>query len=66
LGKNIMAQPNILQVIKSVLSAFIGIQSKENRELDFSEGKLSHYIIVGIIAAVLFVVTLIFVVSLIL
>ena len=58
-----MAQPTILQVIKSVLSAFIGVQSKENRELDFTEGKVSHYIIVGAIITILFIATLIFVVS---
>jgi hypothetical protein len=58
-----MAQASILQVLKSVLSAFVGIKSKENRELDFAEGKTSHYIIAGVTIAVLFVVTIIFVVS---
>lgn len=58
-----MAQPGILHVLKSVLAAFVGIQSKENRELDFSQGKVSHYIIVGIVMVVLFIMTLVFVVS---
>jgi hypothetical protein len=58
-----MAQPSILQVLKSVLSAFVGIQSKENRELDFSQGKFSHYVIVGVIVTVLFIATLVFAVS---
>jgi uncharacterized membrane protein len=58
-----MAQPSIFQVLKSVLAAFIGIQSKENRELDFSQGKVSHYIIVGLIVTVLFIATIVFVVS---
>lgn len=58
-----MAQPTILQVLKSVLAAFIGVQSKENRELDFTEGKVSHYIVVGAIVTVLFIAMLIFVVS---
>lgn len=58
-----MAQPGILQVLKSVLAAFVGIQSKENRELDFSEGKVSHYIIAGIVMVVLFIMTIVFVVS---
>ena len=61
-----MAQPTLIQVIKSVLSAFIGVQNSKNRAVDFQEGKLSHYIIVGIIAALLFIATLVFVVSLIL
>lgn len=60
-----MTQPTILQVIKSVLAAFIGIQSKENRELDFTEGKVSHYIVIGVIVTVLFIATLVFVVSMI-
>lgn len=60
-----MAQPSIFQVIKSVLAAFAGIQSKENRELDFKEGKMSHYIAVGAVVTILFIVTLIFVVSMI-
>ena len=60
-----MAQPSILQVIKSVLSAFVGIQSKENRELDFTQGKTIHYILVGLVVTVLFIATLVFVVSMI-
>jgi hypothetical protein len=58
-----MATSNILQVIKSVLAAFIGIQSKENRELDFTEGKASHYLVVGLVLTVLFIFTLVFIVS---
>jgi hypothetical protein len=58
-----MAQPSILQVLKSVLSAFIGIQSRENREQDFTQGKVSHYIVIGLIVTVLFIVTLVFLVS---
>jgi hypothetical protein len=59
-----MAKPTLLQVIKSVLSAFIGVQSRKNRQLDFSEGSIKDYIIVGLIVTVLFIFTLIFVVSL--
>lgn len=58
-----MAQPGILQVLKSVLAAFVGIQNKENRELDFSQGKVSHYIIVGVAVVILFIMTIVFVVS---
>lgn len=60
-----MAQPTIFHVLKSVLAAFVGIQSEENRALDFTEGKVSHYIIIGAIVTVLFIVTLIFLVSMI-
>lgn len=55
-----------LSIIKSVGSAFIGVQSNKNRERDFAEGKPSHFIIVGIIAVIIFIGTLITVVSLVL
>ena len=58
-----MANPSILHVIKSVFAAFIGIQSKENRELDFTKGKISHYVGVGIAMTILFIVLLVFIVS---
>jgi uncharacterized membrane protein YidH (DUF202 family) len=58
-----MAQPTILQVFKSVLAALVGIQSKENRELDFTQGKASHYIVVGLIVVGLFIATLVLIVS---
>ncbi|VAW79912.1 hypothetical protein MNBD_GAMMA12-2682 [hydrothermal vent metagenome] len=51
-------------VIKSVLSAMLGVQSAKNRERDFTQGKAHHYIIIGIIATLLFIFTLVFVVSL--
>lgn len=58
-----MSKPSILQVIKSVAAAGIGVQSNKNREADFQHGSLSSYIVVGIIATVLFIMTLIFVVK---
>lgn len=60
-----MPKPRITEVIKSVLSAFIGVQSDDNRQKDFAQGSLSTYIIVGIIFTVLFVLGLIFLVSII-
>ena len=58
-----MSKPTITQVIKSVLSAFIGVQSDGNRQKDFEQGSLSTYIIVGVIFTVLFVMGLIYLVS---
>ena len=55
---------NIKQTIKSVLAAFLGVQSNKNRQTDFSEGKLSHFIFVGIIAVAVFIGILIMIVSL--
>ena len=58
-----MSKPTITQVFKSVLAAFVGVQSEENRKKDFEHGSLSTYIIGGIIFTVLFVVAIIFLVS---
>ncbi len=58
-----MSKPNLLQVIKSVIAAGIGVQSNKNRELDFEHGSLISYIIVGLIATVVFILVLAFIVS---
>lgn len=58
-----MSKPGLLHVIKSVIAAGIGVQSNKNREIDFEHGSLSNYIIVGFIATVLFILTLVFIVS---
>ncbi len=58
-----MSKPTITQVFKSVLAAFVGVQSEENRKKDFEHGSLSTYIIGGIIFTVLFVVAIVFLVS---
>lgn len=57
---------SIKETFKSVAAAFFGVQSNKNREKDFSQGKLSHFIIVGIISVVLFIAVLILIVSLVL
>lgn len=58
-----MSKPNIVQVIKSVLSAAIGVQSGDNRERDFTQGSFTSYVIAGIVFTILFVLGLIFLVS---
>jgi hypothetical protein len=58
-----MSKPTITQVVKSVLAAFIGVQSETNRKKDFEHGSLSTYRITGFIFTVLFVVAIIFLVS---
>lgn len=52
------------QVVASVLASFLGVQSNRNRERDFQYGKPSHYIIIGVIFVILFVLTLVGVVEL--
>ncbi len=58
-----MSKPTIIEVIKSVLAAAIGVQSDKNRRHDFEHGSASSYIIAGLIFTVLFVLGLIFLVS---
>jgi hypothetical protein len=61
-----MSKPKITQLIKSVLSAAVGVQSEANRRKEFEQGSLSNYVIAGVIFTVLFVGGLILLVSLIL
>ncbi len=52
------------QIAGSTLAAALGVQSSRNRERDFTRGKAWHFIIAGIVFTVLFVLTIVFVVSL--
>ena len=54
------------QLLKSALSAFIGVQSNANRERDFTHGKMSHFIWIGLLLGLVFVLTLVGVVQLVL
>lgn len=56
-------KPNLLQVIKAVLGAMVGVQSERQRQQDFTASSPLPYIVVGIIFALLFVATLLLVVS---
>lgn len=55
--------PSFWNIIASVLSAMIGIQSDKNRERDFQQGKMGNYIFVGIIMVAIFVFSLIGIVN---
>ena len=52
--------------IKSVAASFFGVQSSKNRERDFTHGKATHFIAIGIVATVLFIGTIVLVVRLVL
>jgi len=52
------------QLLKSTLSAFVGVQSNANRERDFTHGKVSHFIWMALLFGLVFVLTLIGVVQL--
>ncbi|MFI3189291.1 hypothetical protein BCS42_14100 [Crenothrix sp. D3] len=58
-----MSKSKIIQLIKSVLSAAMGVQSDENRRKEFEQGSLLTYVIAGVIFTVLFVGGLILLVS---
>jgi hypothetical protein len=62
----IMSSSNFKETFKSVGAAFFGVQSDKNRERDFTQGKLSHFIIAGVIAVAIFIASLIAIVSLVL
>lgn len=47
-----------LKVIKSVLSAMIGVQKKKNLEEDFSHKSATPFIIAGLIMMLVFVVAI--------
>jgi hypothetical protein len=55
---------SLINTVKSVAAAFFGVQSNKNRERDFSQGKLSHFIVVGIIGVFIFIAILIAIVAL--
>ncbi len=49
---------NPIRYIMSVLQAFFGVQSSENRERDFAEGNPAVFLIVGLIMTLIFMVNL--------
>ncbi|MDH5516333.1 MAG: DUF2970 domain-containing protein [Gammaproteobacteria bacterium] len=55
---------SFFQVFSSVMAAMFGVQTEKNRERDFNKGKLWHYVVGGIIFAVIFITILISVVQL--
>ena len=58
--------PTFLQMLQSVLAAAFGVQSGKNRASDFSHGKPSHFVVLGILFTVVFALTLFGIVKLVL
>ncbi len=50
---------SLWQVICSVFAAGFGVQSRENKERDFSRGRPLQFIIVGLLFTIAFLVALI-------
>ncbi|WP_044874596.1 DUF2970 domain-containing protein [Pseudomonas sp. LFM046] len=46
------------EMLQSVLAAAFGVQSGKNRSRDFSRGKPSHFILLGVLFTAVFVVML--------
>lgn len=47
-------KPGFFAVMFSVLAAFFGVQSSATRERDFEHGRPIHFILMGLILTVLF------------
>jgi len=58
--------PSLMDTVKSVAAAFFGVQSSANRVRDFKYGKASHFIIIGLLMTVAFVLALVAIVKLVL
>lgn len=55
---------NTLTIVASLFAGWFGVQTNENRERDFTHGKAHHFIIGGIIFAVLFILIVVGIVKL--
>ncbi|MFT7130046.1 MAG: hypothetical protein ACI89U_002168 [Gammaproteobacteria bacterium] len=57
-------KPTILEVIFSVMAAFVGIQSRKNKERDFKHGNFKVFVVVAAAFTLLFLITIIAIVQL--
>jgi len=58
--------PTLWQMLQSVMAAAFGVQSGKNRARDFTHGKPSHFVVLGILFTVIFALTLFGIVQLVL
>ena len=56
--------PGLLTVLGSVLASMFGVQSNRRREEDFTHGKPSQYVVIGLLVTVVFMLAVWGVVSL--
>ncbi len=56
--KNEPKVPSFLDVLGSVLASMFGVQSNRKREEDFTHGKPSQYIVIGLIVTIVFILTI--------
>ena len=50
--------PTFWQMLHSVMAAAFGVQSGKNRARDFTHGKPSHFVVLGILFTAVFALTL--------
>jgi len=58
--------PTLWQMLHSVMAATFGVQSQKNRARDFTHGKPSHFVILGIVFTAVFALILLGIVQLVL
>lgn len=59
-------KPSFLDVVKSVLASFFGVQSDKNRQRDFEKGNPMQFIAVGLGLTIFFIVAVLIIVKIIL
>lgn len=47
--------PSIGKVLTSVIAGFFGVQSSKRHAEDFAHGKPSHYIVIGLLFTIVFI-----------
>jgi uncharacterized membrane protein len=62
-NEKVQNKQTLYSTLKGVSAAFIGVQSDKNRQDDFTQGKISHFIIAGIVCTGIFIAALLAVVS---
>ncbi|WP_417666260.1 DUF2970 domain-containing protein [Pseudidiomarina sp.] len=57
------SKPGFFDIVISVLAALFGVQSDKNRQRDFNHGNPAIYVAVGAVFVILFVISLVLLVS---
>jgi hypothetical protein len=57
-NKDSAKEPSLLDVLGSVAASMFGVQSNRKREEDFTHGKPSQYIVIGLAMTILFILAI--------
>lgn len=63
-GESSGKKPSFFQLVGSILSGAVGVQSSKNRERDFQGNSIMPYVVGGIIFTALFIGTIVTVINL--